>query len=561
MAVTSQAELVKTPELEKPEGTFRPRLLGTLVMKEVHDLALTMRFSVGTVIAVALAILAAYVGSLDYNARLESYQTKIRLNKHDVERTTVYSFLAPTLVRPPEPLSILNHGLEGRVGTDFGISVDTENTEAVGENRGNEYLAVFSEVDLSVIVGVILGLLALLFTFDAVCGEREGGTLKLAMSYALPRWQLLLGKYLGAWITLMLPTVLACLLSLAVVGWAARVNLGVAEFGRIALLFLGYGLYLSLMLLVGLVISCFAQRSSLALVFAAFFWFFFVVIVPNLATMVPDFVGDRASVYQRARQGLRDTDREQEGLVKEIKDPRLDMSVGFYLAINNSSGSYTQYECRWGDRKYYEMLVASFSKIIPLSLRMASKRAEIWREYIRYRERQASQARVLSFFSPTSVLVNTDGYLSGTSPADYQRYIALASQYRKTFLDYLARKNAFSSYRWFTEDPPDEDRCWTTLLLGKTADEMTASGAKLEETINGVLNDPETFKKAAQFDTEAQKSPGWTLSLNDVPQFTYTRMRAGQVLVTAAPEILYLLVLNLVLFLVAFVRFVRYDVR
>ena len=561
MAVAPQIELVTTPKLEKREAIPAARLLGTLVMKEVHDLALTLRFSVGTVIAVLLAMLAAYVGSLDYNARLESYQTKLRLNQHDLERVSVYSFLAPTVVRPPEPLSILNHGLEGRVGTDFGISVDTENTEAEGENRGNEYLAVFSEIDLTVIVGVILGLLALLFTFDAVCGEREGGTLKLAMSYALPRWQLLLGKYLGAWITLMLPTALACLLSLVVVSGAARVNWGAAEVGRIALLFLAYGLYLSLMLLVGLVISSFAQRSSLALVFAAFFWFFFVVIVPNLATMIPDFVGDRASVYQRARQGQRDTYREQERLLKEIKDPREDLSVGFYFAINNSSGSFTQYECRWGDRKYYDMLVACFEKTIPLSLRLASKRADIWREYIRYRERQALQARILSFFSPTSVLGNAEGTLSGTSPADYQHYIRLASQYRQTFLNYLARKNAFSSYRWFTEDPPDQDHGWTTLLLGKSADEMKASGAKFEETINRVLNDPETFKKAAQIDIEAQKSPGWTLSLNDLPQFTYTRMRAGQVLVTAAPEILYLLALNLVLFLVAYVRFVRYDVR
>ena len=287
-------------------------LLGTLILKEARDLILTLRFTVGAALTVVLAALAAYIGSLDYNARLDSYQTKLKLNNDGKRRTTVYSYLRPTVVRPPEPLSILDHGLEGRLGTDFWISVDTENTEAEGENRGNEYLSNFSEIDLTVIVAVILGLLAFLFTFDAVCGEREAGMLKLIMSYPLSRSEFLLGKYLGAWITLMLPTALACLASLLVVGYAAHAEFGPQEFIRIGLMFLFYAIYLSLMLLAGLVISSAFQRSSLALVFSTFVWFVFVTIVPNLATMLPDFTGDRARVHQVAKEGLTQLEKEQD---------------------------------------------------------------------------------------------------------------------------------------------------------------------------------------------------------------------------------------------------------
>jgi len=435
-----------------------PALPGTLVLKEVHDLVLTLRFTVGTVIALVLAVLAAYIGSLDYNARLDSYQTKLKLNREALNHTTTYSFLSPTLVRPPEPLSVLNHGLEGRVGTDFGVAVDTENTEATGENRGNEYLSIFSEVDLTVIVGVILGLLALLFTFDAVCGEREAGTLKLMASYPVARWQILLGKFIGAWIALMLPAALACLLSLLVMGFAAHVHFGPQEVLRTALIFLSYVLYLSLMLLVGLAISSFIQRSSIALIFATFFWFFFVTIVPNLATMVPDFVGQRASVYQKAQQGLRETYREQEQIVNAKKDPRDGFS--FDYAISNNMTSLTGYECRFGDPRFYDRVRDYFSWLVPVSLRLAAKRADIWRGYIRYRYHQAAVARALSFLSPTAVFQNTATFLSGTSAADYTHYVDLATQYRHTFLEYLTRKNAFSSWRWFTEDTPERDRSW-----------------------------------------------------------------------------------------------------
>lgn len=528
-------------------------------MKEVHDLILTLRFSVGTLVAVVLAVLAAYMGSLDYNARLDSYQTKLKLNNEALHGTTVYSFLSPTLVRPPEPLSILNHGLEGRVGTDFRVSVDSESTEATGENRGNEYLAIFSEVDLTVIVGVILGLLALLFTFDAVCGEREAGMLKLLASYSVPRWKILLGKYLGSWLTLMLPTAFACLASLLVMGLAAHVHFGSQEFVRIGLIFLAYGAYLSLMLLVGLVISSFVQRASLALVFVTFFWFFFVTIVPNLATMVPDFVGNRASVYQKAREGLRQADRDQMAAFGAVKDPRNGFS--FYFAVSNRGGSWTQFECQWGDRKYYDQLCDYFGKLIPVSLKFAARRADLWREYIRYRARQAALARGLSFLSPTAVFQNTATFLSGTSAADYARYIDLASQFRRTFLDYLANKKAFSSYRWFTEDPPDKDYCWTTAILGKTADEMTASGADPVKTINAIVHDPAVWKRIGALDEEQRHRSDWFLALGDLPGFSYARLTTGETLVTAAPEIVYLLVLNLLLFLVAFMRFARYDVR
>ncbi len=544
-------------------------LLGTLVLKDVHDLALTLRFMAGTVLAVTLAALAAYVGSLDYNARLDSYQTKTKINRDNLNRTSVYSFLRPTLVRPPEPLSILHRGVEGRVGTDFEVSVDTENTEASGENRGNEYLSIFSEIDLTVIVTVILGLLALLFTFDAVCGEREGGTLKLAMSYSLARWQLLLGKYLGALVTLLIPTAMACVASLLVIGLFATADFGTEELTRIALIFVLYAVYLSLLLLVGLVISSFVQRSSIALVLSAFVWFFFIAIVPNLATMVPDFVGDRARVYQTAREGLRQADRDLESALKTIPDPQDEFFGGtrdpmalYYYAVNNRGGRLGAFECRLGDAKYYERLRHYFSEqVIPLALKFASRRAEVWRQYVRYRERQAAMARGLSFLSPGAVLSNSASFLGGTSDADYEHFIALATQYRNTFLNYLRGKGAFDSWRWFTVDPPGVDHSWPTLLVGKTPDEMAATGQSPREVINKVLNSPEIWAKYEQWDKEMRARPDWNLSLGDLPAFTYRRLSAGTMLLHAWPEISYLLLLNLILFLVAYVRFLRYDVR
>jgi ABC-type transport system involved in multi-copper enzyme maturation permease subunit len=552
--------------LSPPKVFAKPSALGTLVLKEVHDLVLTLRFTVGTALTLVLAMMAAYIGSLDYNARLDSYQTKLKLNRQGLERTAVYSFLQPTLVRPPEPLSILNHGLEGRLGTDINISLDEEQTEAQGENRGNEYLAVFSALDLTIIVAVILGLLALLFTFDLVSGEREAGTLKLMMSFSLPRSDVLLGKYLGAWVTLMLPMAMACILSLLVVGFAAHAHFAAPEIVRLGLLFLAYAVYLSLMLLVGLLISSFVQRSSVGLVFATFVWFFFVAIVPNLATMIPDFVGKRGEVFDTANERLVQVDKEVEAAGKQLQDPRdfdekQQPMFLYHYAINNNWGGPTSFECHFGDAKFYDLVAQFFGKRIPLAMKYASKRADIWREYLRYRDRQTGWARALAFLSPTAVFENLEKFLSGTSEDDYNRFLELAEQYRSTFIGYLQSKGAFTSWRWFTTDPDDGDPPWTILATGKTPEEMEATGQNPMTVINTWSKDKDKWQKFIQIEMDRGKNTSRYLSLRDLPAFTHQRLSAGAVLVASAPEIAFLLGLNLILFLVAYVRFVRYDVR
>ena len=44
-----------------------------------------------------------------------------------------------------------------------------------------------SQVDWAFIIGYVLSLIALLFTFDAISGERERGTLRLMLANSIPR--------------------------------------------------------------------------------------------------------------------------------------------------------------------------------------------------------------------------------------------------------------------------------------------------------------------------------------------------------------------------------------
>jgi hypothetical protein len=125
----------------------------------------------------------------------------------------------------------------------------------------------------------------------------------------------------------MIPTAVACVLSVLVVWMAAEVRFGSLEYARLALLFLLYVLYLTVMLLMGLVVSAFVHRSFVALVFCTFAWFLFVTIVPNLTSMIPQFTGQRGQVYDAVQERTEQVGKEEEASVRRLRDPRNPDSV------------------------------------------------------------------------------------------------------------------------------------------------------------------------------------------------------------------------------------------
>ena len=54
-------------------------------------------------------------------------------------------------------------------------------------------------------------LLAVLFAFDAICGEKERGTLKVMLSNAVPRDLIILSKGIGGYLCLIVPFLVALL--------------------------------------------------------------------------------------------------------------------------------------------------------------------------------------------------------------------------------------------------------------------------------------------------------------------------------------------------------------
>ena len=65
--------------------------------------------------------------------------------------------------------------------------------------------SALGNLDFLFVVSTVFSLLALLFTFDAVAGEREAGTLRITLANALPRDLFLWSKLIGGYIVFVVP--------------------------------------------------------------------------------------------------------------------------------------------------------------------------------------------------------------------------------------------------------------------------------------------------------------------------------------------------------------------
>ena len=187
---------------------------------------------------------------------------------------------------------------------------------------------------------VVLSLLAILFAYDAVCGERERGTLRLTFASPVPRGVYILGKITGSLLALTVPLLIplaAGAMLLPLMG----VPLSGAEWVRLALVVAAGMLYIGAILGLSVLVLSLTRSSATAFVLLLSLWVVGVLIVPRASVLLSarsvEVPSTDHALSQRARlwrqlwredqQKIQDFMQDQMSGVEGLEDPE---SV-FYL--------------------------------------------------------------------------------------------------------------------------------------------------------------------------------------------------------------------------------------
>ena len=494
-------------------------MLWTIVRREITSNILSFRFLMGLLIYFSLIVTNLFVLTKGYEDRLQSYRTAIRENEDRINQVTKYSEFGLTHMlkcdRSPKLLSIFNEGVDKRKGNT--VTVAHGYVPAVAEKHGsdNPYLNIFSSIDFTVICQVVMSLLALLFSYDAISREKEAGTLSLTLSCAVARPTLLLGKYIAGIVSISLPLIASFVAGLLVIQFSPYVSFNSSDWIRILLIFLVSMLYVSLFFLIGLFLSTRTDRPSITLMFSMCVWILFVLIVPNLTVLLVE----HASPIQSEEPYKEQASEQWKKFETEVKDYLQKRGVESSLDLANPSGIGS----RSGVNDYDSGETVSASGFrneagLPLAQECyefkenlrAQYADRIWQIRKAYLDknpnRQSLLALNISRISPAAVYYNAAAILAETDLGSFWRFMEQTRQYRREWVDYLRDEKIFSSRRWFTTE----------------------------------------FKEP--FD------------LGKVPKFKEQSEGIGNSLQRATLDIMILAILNILLFMGAFISFLRYDV-
>jgi ABC-type transport system involved in multi-copper enzyme maturation permease subunit len=373
--------------------------------------------------------------------------------------------------------------------------------------------AVFRFIDLTFIFTVVLSLFAILFTYDAINGEREHGTLQLTFANALSRPQYLLGKFLGAWLGLVAPLSIPILLGILLV-LLFQIPMAAMHWARVgALLGISF-LFFTCFVALGLLISTLTKRSSISFLVALVVWVLSVLIIPRAAIMAAGQIVRVPSVAEiEAQQDGFERDQWQK-LTQQLQE-RWQQRSAAMAGMTASEREAYQNEHEWKWMQEEDKNRKAVQKDI-------EQNALKLREELRNRKiNQEKLAFSLSRFSPASAYQLAAMNLAGTDVALKTRYEDAMQQFREVFNTAVTKKREAEGgtdgvqIRWSSD-----------------------TGMKIK-----------------------MGRDGGALNVSDLPRFSAPQVSFSEALTPAIVDFGLLGIYAILGFAGAFVAFLRYDVR
>lgn len=278
-----------------------------IIKKEIGAYLRSLKSPVSLAVLILLMLLSAHLSAIDLKQRIANWKAN-----HEAQDDTpsggavVYdlpdgSFFyslgtgpdAP--IQPPQPLSVLSKGMDA----------EADRTVTIGQRvifgpqqTDDPFSPDFDSFDTLFIIKFVVSLLALFFTVDAVTREKEQGTLRVILANPIRRIELIMGKAIGASISLLLPFSISYFSVVFYLRNAQGLITSGEEMARVLWIYLLSLLYALIFIFLGLLISTTTRSTKVAIVSSLLAWVMLVVVLPNATVLAAKLVTPAPSYNQ-----------------------------------------------------------------------------------------------------------------------------------------------------------------------------------------------------------------------------------------------------------------------
>ena len=482
-------------------------MLKTLITREFLDNILNLRFMIGLVLCLVITVACIIILTHDYRQELADYNHRVNLHEEFLSKSAKANWINQMMPgqKPPDRFRPLIIGISG-----------DENVESFDENP---LPILFPPLDFLFIVTIIMSLLAILFSYDAITSERQNGTLRLMIANSVPRTTILFGKLIGGATSLIIPFILAILVGVLYVNLNPAIQWDGTAWAELALLTAASITFITSFYLLGLMVSTWSRYSAVSILNCLFLWVLLVLVIPNVCPYISAQLRRVPSIkeVQRGEGEVKRAWREEgEQLKKEV----VEQFRGKYGRL------FSQFEALgFDDREQVQKLAAADPQFKAMVDAFRGELARVGQErrtalnkamgehYADLKRKAAAQTRLaknLAGISPLADFVYVARDLTGTGLRSLKYFEESRSEYRWRFREY-------------------------------------ASG--VEDAVE------------AAHKNEPTPPTGWFLDLRDHPRFVFQEESLKCKLGAVLPYWGILVLFNVVFFAASFAGFMRYDVR
>ena len=390
----------------------------TLIQKEMMHHILSVRFVALLLMCLLLIPLTLSINYRSYRQDLVDYQEAVKLANIEEKTMNPKMPLEPEvevskLILKPTPLSVFAKGLEDSLPSYLGM---TRNgiIPGIPSTFSAPLSQLLGHLDFLFVVSTVFSLLALLFTFDVVAGEREVGTIRITLSNAVPRDLFLWGKLIGGYLVFVVPFLVSFLFGLLLLVWQGFPLGNPDIFPRVLSLTAISLLYIGVFFAIGTVISTYLDNAKTALIIAFTVWVFAVLITPRLGFLAAKVIAPARtaqSVYME-KKAVRDD------LKAELK--KQEMKMIMEIPPDDQGRIMVT-----GDK------ISEFMKPIEEEhrLKFQDHVNRLDRDYKRETKRQEQAGETLSRITPTASLIYLATNLTQTGKVQRSNYLQTGDRY------------------------------------------------------------------------------------------------------------------------------------
>jgi len=488
-------------------------MLKTIITREFFNNILNLRFMVGLVLCIIVTIACITILAHDYREELADYNLRVNLQDEFLDNYATHTRLFWLVPRqkPPERFRPLIIGISG-----------DENVESFDNNP---LPILFPHLDFLFIVTIIMSLLALLFSYDAVTGERQRGTLRLVIANSISRTTILFGKFIGGTASLLIPFILSLLVGALYISINPSIQWDGSAWAEFALLTAASITFITLFYLLGLMISTFSRYSATSILNCLFLWVLLILVIPNICPYIS------AQLYR----------------IPSTKVIGMQEKVFKYNALKKMrqlrEEIVKRFKSNYG-KLFYELESMEFGGLlgecIPANLKAAQQRADADPEFKAMMDAFREELR-----EATQPIWRSITEIEGKLWKDVIKKAAIQTKFAKN----LACISPFTNLAYVARD-------------------LTGTGLRSLEYFAHTHGEYRSqFRKYAEkkMDDEREKNPAFSgksfLDLRDRPRFVFKEEALKDKLGEVLPYWGILVLFNVVFFVAAFAGFMRYDVR